>query len=85
MSPTTAQPIDGGKLGLLPKRAVSLVRDDAAAASPSPSALAPIQTNGEEPPATEKPVTGYVVDDVDDDDGLEYAVNPFEEAGERKK
>jgi len=62
---------------------VSLIRDDAAAASPSPSALAPIQTNSKEPPATEKPVN--VVDDVDDDDELEYAENPFEETGERKK
>jgi len=26
-----------------------------------------------------------VVDDVDDDDELEYAENPFEETGERKK
>lgn len=62
---------------------MSLIRDDAAAASPSPSALAPIQTNSKEPPATEKPVN--VVDDVDDDDELEYAENPFEETGERKK
>ncbi|KIM45369.1 hypothetical protein M413DRAFT_24588 [Hebeloma cylindrosporum] len=48
----SAAPIDGGKLGLLPKRPVSLLRD--------PNA-----------PAPAKPVD-------DDDDGLEYAENPFD-------
>ncbi|KAF9010632.1 hypothetical protein BDQ17DRAFT_1420983 [Cyathus striatus] len=47
-------PIDGGKLGLLPKRPVSLVRD--------PSATQP-QSKPDE-----------------DDDGLEYTENPFEDS-----
>ena len=69
---------------------MSLVRDDAAAvsasASASASALAPNQADGKGPPITEKSVKGYVVDDIYyDDDGLEYAENPFEEAGEHKK
>jgi len=82
VSPTTAQPIDGGKLGLLPKRPVSLIRDNAAI-SATASALAPGQTDGKQP-ATENAVKGYVVDDGDDDE-LEYVENPFEEAGEHKK
>ncbi|KAF5326273.1 hypothetical protein D9611_000383 [Ephemerocybe angulata] len=50
-----ATPIDGGKLGLLPKRPVSLVRDSAA--------------DGKQPRRSESL----------DDDGLEYAENPFED------
>jgi len=50
----TGMPIDAGKLGLLPKRPVSLLPDPAAA------------------PAHEGQPT-------DDDDGLEYVENPFED------
>jgi len=33
----------------------------------------------------QKPATkGYVVDDVDDDDGLEYTENPFDEPQQKK-
>lgn len=50
----TGMPIDAGKLGLLPKRPVSLLPDPAAA------------------PA-------HVQQPTDDDDGLEYVENPFED------
>lgn len=56
-----------GKLGLLPKRPVSLLRDPAATGSSS------------SPPAASfhpQPTTKLT---EDDDDGLEYTQNPFEE------
>lgn len=73
---TSAPPIDGGKLGLLPKRPVSLITDDA---DPGPEKNAPAESSG----LTAAPVQGYSIDD-DDDDGLEYAENPFEEPAHKK-
>jgi hypothetical protein len=69
--PQPGPTLDGGKLGLLPKRPVTLLRDPAAPnnASGAPGASAT-------PAAPVNPV--YHDDDYDDDDGLEYAENPFE-------
>ncbi|KAF5385961.1 hypothetical protein D9615_002640 [Tricholomella constricta] len=61
-------PIDGGKLGLLPKRPISLLR------SQSPPA-------GLHAPGLE---TQYSQQSQDDSDGLEYAENPFDEPKARK-
>ena len=55
-----------GKLGLLPKRPVSLLRDPAATSSNSPPAAS------FHPQPTRQP-------SEDDDDILEYTENPFEE------
>lgn len=65
-----AAPIDGGKLGLLPKRPVSLLRDPNA---PVPGASSTTPPNAVVLNATH---TAKPVDD--DDDGLEYAENPFD-------
>ncbi|KDR75089.1 hypothetical protein GALMADRAFT_248978 [Galerina marginata CBS 339.88] len=69
--PATSQgaPIDVGKLGLLPKRPVSLLRDPNAG-SPSPPVIAASHSG-----------QSY----NDDDDGLEYAENPFEDDGKGGK
>lgn len=56
-----------GKLGLLPKRPVSLLRDPAATGSNSP------------PAASVHPQPTRQLTEDDDDDILEYTENPFEE------
>lgn len=57
-----------GKLGLLPKRPVSLLRDPAATSSNSPP-----------PAASFHPQPTRQLSEDDDDDILEYTENPFEE------
>jgi len=59
--------IEAGKLGLLPKRPVSLLRDPSATGSNSP------------PSASFHPQPTRQLPDDDDDDILEYTENPFEE------
>lgn len=66
-----APPIDGGKLGLLPKKPVSLVKDDDPTVAGKNTA---VDASG----STTTTGKGYTVDD-DDDDGLEYAENPFDD------
>ena len=75
-----AAPIDGGKLGLLPKKPVSLIRDE------NPTVVGK-DSNADAPgPTTASSGTtakGYTVDD-DDDDGLEYAESPFDDTTHKK-
>jgi len=77
--PSPAAPIDGGKLGLLPKRPVSLIRDE------NPT-VAGKNTTADDSSSTTTPGTtakGYAVED-DDDHGLEYVENPFDEPAHKK-
>ncbi|PPQ84587.1 hypothetical protein CVT25_015790 [Psilocybe cyanescens] len=78
--PSTSQgpPIDAGKLGLMPKRPVSLIRDPASTSAPGGAGAAA----GSSAAAT--PQQRHLLDD-DDDDGLEYAENPFEDGNAGKK
>ncbi|KAH9485073.1 hypothetical protein JR316_0001979 [Psilocybe cubensis] len=64
--PATSQgaPIDGGKLGLMPKRPVSLIREPNAQPAAGSGSGSQQQRS--------------LLDD-DDDDGLEYAENPFDD------
>ncbi|KAF8160687.1 hypothetical protein B0H34DRAFT_795571 [Crassisporium funariophilum] len=87
--PTTGSgpPIDAGKLGLLPKRPVSLLRDPASASAsltPSgtgnPPGLSAMGMGTGSPPPAALPTRKA----TEDEDGLEYAENPFEEAVVKK-
>ncbi|KAF4620916.1 hypothetical protein D9613_000306 [Agrocybe pediades] len=77
------QPIDAGKLGLLPKRPVSLLRDPNPGAGSPPSGSGSgstgvaASTNNGKAPATSH-------NDNYSDDDLEYAENPFEDSTGKK-
>ncbi|KAF9484421.1 hypothetical protein BDN70DRAFT_872420 [Pholiota conissans] len=68
--PQSGPTLDGGKLGLLPKRPVTLLRDPASPNTASGAA-------GTLPTAVATTTPVYH-DDYEDDDDLEYAENPFE-------
>lgn len=68
--PTTGPPIDGGKIGILPKRPVSLL-GPSQTSSPAPA-------EAENTPHIASGTSIAVNRDSDSDDGLEYVENPFE-------